>query len=465
MVNEYQSGTGMSVTSVSHFGLQSCNHVWSMAGSDTDDGAAVLVGRLIRSYRDDVRLNGRRLSQDGLLTLMVERGEGYAADLDRSNVSRWESGARLPPREFLVAFGRSLRLPEPEMDRMLVVAGYDSLTDEEGQAALLAAAQSLESQVVTLQREVRGLVDSTATPAAVDATAVMMNALRRMAPTGIYALVVGFVLNALGQNGTLALLGYVLVGFAIVIGQWALRWLKTDRGRTEHDHVVDLFFISLFFLLNTNLLIGVLTRADHFGFYTLGALTNTPMPFLFTMLVNLALALIASIMFSVLWTRQQGSGDGRISHSRAVWITLPPILLTYANVVMFTNLGTWIYFMVVFGILFGAFTIIVALNEPGTSLGDFDSVFRTAIVAMALLCSFGVAGTLATYLAPDAMVTASEFRIVPLPEIGAEELGYTPEEGVELMRLGNLWMSLASIVYLVTVLGGYLLVTIRRAGP
>ena len=32
-------------------------------------------------------------------------------------------------------------------------------------------------------------------------------------------LVVGFVLNALGLNGTLALLGYVLVAFAIVIGQ------------------------------------------------------------------------------------------------------------------------------------------------------------------------------------------------------------------------------------------------------
>ena len=63
------------------------------------------------------------------------------------------------------------------------------------------------------------------------------------------------------------------------------------------------------------------------------------------------------------------------------------------------------------------------------------------------------------------MVTASEFRIVPLPEISAEELGYTPEEGVRLMRLGILWMSLATIVYLATVLGSYVLVTIRRAAP
>ena len=72
----------------------------NMNESHQDDSAAILVGRLIRSYRDGVRRNGRRLSQEGLLDLMVERGEDYATDLDRSSVSRWESGARLAPREF-----------------------------------------------------------------------------------------------------------------------------------------------------------------------------------------------------------------------------------------------------------------------------------------------------------------------------------------------------------------------------
>ena len=68
-----------------------------MDDSHRDDSAATLVGRLIRSYRDDVISNGKRLTQEGLLYLMVERGEEYATDLDRSNVSRWESGARLAP--------------------------------------------------------------------------------------------------------------------------------------------------------------------------------------------------------------------------------------------------------------------------------------------------------------------------------------------------------------------------------
>ena len=273
-----------------------------MDESPRDDSAAILVGRLIRSYRNDVRINGKRLSQDGLLYLMVERGEEFAADLDRSSVSRWESGARLAPRGFLVAFGRSLNVPKPEMDRMLSLAGYESLGDEEGRAAMLAAAQSIESQVQSLQSEVRSLIDSASRPdPPVDAYGVARDALRRMAPPGVYALVVGFILNALGLDGTLALLTYVLVALAIVIGQAVLRWLKPNRVRSEHDHIVDLFFISLFFTTNASLLIGTLTKADHFGFYTFEAFRNTAMPFLATILAHLALSLAASVLFSVLW--------------------------------------------------------------------------------------------------------------------------------------------------------------------
>ena len=434
-----------------------------MDESPRDDSAAILVGRLIRSYRNDVRSNGKRLSQDGLLYLMVERGEEFAADLDRSSVSRWESGARLAPRGFLVAFGRSLNVPKPEMDRMLSLAGYDSLGDEEGRAAMLAAAQSIESQVQSLQSEVHSLIDSASRPdPPVDAYGVARDALRRMAPPGVYALVVGFILNALGLDGTLALLTYVLVALAIVIGQGVLRWLKPNRVRSEHDHIVDLFFISLFFTTNASLLIGTLTKADHFGFYTFEAFRNTAMPFLATILTHLALSLAASVLFSVLWMRQYGSEERGGAFSRAVWITLPPLLLAYASIMVFTNLGAWMYFMVVFGILFGAFTIIVALNEPGMALRNVDFVLKAAIVVITLLVSFGVVATLVTYLDPGIAITASELRIIPLKEISAEELGYTPDQGVEFLRLGTLWMSLANILYLVTVVGGYLLVTIGR---
>ena len=340
-----------------------------------DASAAVLIGRLIRSYRDDARRHGQRLSQDGLLDLMVERGEEYAANLDRSSVSRWESGERLAPREFVVAFGRSLRVPGQEVDRMLSLAGYDTLADEESRAAILAAAQSVESQVESLQREVRSLIDSASPrPSPVDAYAIARDALWRIAPPGVYAVVVGTVLNALGLNETPALLGYVLGAYAIVIGLGVLRWVKPSRERSEHDRAVDLFFMSLFFMMDSSLLAGAFEKTDHFGFYTIEAFTNTPISFLFTILSHLALSLVASIMFSVLWRRQHGSD--RSVFERAVWTTLPPLLFTYISISLATNLGGWYFFMVVFGILFGTFTAIVALNEPGMALAAVGFVLR-----------------------------------------------------------------------------------------
>lgn len=426
-----------------------------MADSSRDDSAAVLVGRLIRSYRLGAGRGGKRLTQEGLLSLMVERGENYAIGLDHSRVSRWERGERLAPREFLVALGRTLEIPKGEVDRMLSLAG-----DDRGEA-ILEVAQGIESRVETLQQDVRVLADSTAAPEpAADTAAVMKDALWRMTPPGVYALAVGFVLNAMGLNGTLALLIYVLIALAIALGQGVLRWLKPNRD--HRDHVLDLFFISLFFTLNAPLLMGALTKSDHFGFYAFEAFTNTPTPFLLTILANLALSLVASVMFNLLWNRKYEREGGRSFFPRAAWTTLYPILFVYANIIIFTNLGAWIYFTVVLGILFGAFTTIVALNEPGIVVKDAGFVFKAAVMVTVILCTFGVAASYTAYLDPDIAVMAAYIRIIPLPEVSPQELGYSDEQGVKLLRLGGLWVSLATIVYLAVVVGGYLLATIRR---
>ena len=166
-----------------------------------------------------------------------------------------------------------------------------------------------------------------------------------------------------------------------------------------------------------------------------------------------------SLLFDVV----PGSRDRGGASYRAIWVTLPPILFTYVSIAVFTNLGAWMSLMVVFGILFGAFTTIVALNEPDMTLGEAGFVLRAAIVVIGLLCAVGVAGSLIAYLDPGMMTTTFEFRLIPLKEVDAEKLGYSGDEGVRLMRLGHLWMYAAYIVYLATVVGGYLLLTIRRA--
>lgn len=86
-----------------------------------------------------------------------------------------------------------------------------------------------------------------------------------------------------------------------------------------------------------------------------------------------------------------------------------------------------------------------------------------AIFAMVLLCSFGIVGAATVYLEPNIQITAAYVRVIPLPEVSPAALGYSDERGGRRLGLGNLWKSLATIVYLVTVVGGYLLVTIRRA--
>ena len=394
---------------------------------------------------------------------MVERGESYAANLDRVNISYWETGARLAPREFLIAFGRAFDIPQREMDRILGLAGYESLSGENRGEAALTATQGIESKVESLRQDVRVLIDSTVElEPRVNAPAVVKSALWRMAPPAAWILAFGFFLDAMDMNGTLLLLAYALAALAIAVGHGVLRWLYRGRDLWAREHIVDLFFISMFFTMNTPALIATLTKADLYGFYTVEAFTNTPMPLLLAMLVNLELSLVASVIFSLLWSRRPGENAQKGALSRAVWVTLPSLLFAYANMVVFTNLGAWMYFLIIFGILFGAFTIIVALDESESALREARVVIKPLIAAIAIFASLGFVGTLMGYIEPGMALTFAEFRIIPLPEITAEELGYTPEEGVELIGLGILWKTLAAFLYLAVVIGGHLAMAIRR---
>lgn len=429
-----------------------------MTNSNEANSAAVLVGRLIRSYRNSVSRDKPKLGQDALLSLMAESGEDYGI-YDRTSVSKWENGKELAPKGFLEALGRTLNIPESEIN--LILAWYDPPASHEASEKLLAVMQSIESRLEDAQNAQEDSGDPAAPePSADDAYAVARSALRKAALPGVYALAVGFMLNAVGLNGTAVVLAHALAAASLVTGQWALRWLKQDRDASEQETIADLFFISLFVTLNTPALIGAFTKADHFGFYTLGPLANTATPFVLMVLANLALSLAGTVTFGLLQRRQYGLDRGQNAFVRAVWITLPPLLLVYVNIIFFTNMGACIFFMIVFGVLFGAFTAIIALNEPGMKLGLDGFVLKATILVIILLCASGVAGMLMGYMEPDIVLTAADLRVIPL---GTEALGYTAEERVERLRLGILWMSLATIAYLAVVVGGYLLMTVRRA--
>ena len=436
-----------------------------MADSERNNSQAALVGRLIKSYRSGAGRNGRGLTQEGLLSLMVERGENYAVRLDRSTISHWERGVRLAPQEFLEALGRALDVPQGEIRLMMVLAGHVPPPPDFGvREEILTAVQSIESRVGNVQQDMRSLMGSSTVPTpSANTSTVVRGALQQAVLPGVYALTIGFVLNAIGLNGTAVLLAYALVAASIVTGQWVLRWLKTGRETSAQDNIAGLFFISLFVTLNSSVLIGAATKADHFGFYTISSFTNTSVPFVLTMVVNLALALAGVLIFSLLWRSQNSPDGGRSTFTRAVFITLPPILFVYVNIIVFTNFGGWIYFMIVLGVMFGAFTAIVAFNEPGLKLGNDGFALKATILVIVLLCSVGVASLIIVYMEPDMLMTAADFRIVSLPEVSHTELGYTAQEGVERVRLGMMFMSLTTILYMAIVVGGYLIMTVRRA--
>ncbi len=431
-----------------------------MTNSAGNGGDLERLGGLLRFYRTDFG-GGRGLSQNGLLALMAERKAEYAA-LDRSAISRWENGARRPPRDFLADFAQSLRLSRAELDALMNLAGYAESAAAEraetlsGVRGIAAKTDGIDRKTDDIRRGVRFLVDSAAAEPPMDAAALAKDALRRAAPPGIYAAAVGWVLNALGQNGTWALMAYVAVALAIVVGQGVLR-------RRRADDAGELFFVSVFFALGAPLLQTAVTGLDTYGFFALWDWADTSIPLLMALMANLALALAASVAFGALRSRRYGRDGAGGAFARAAWTTLPPCLFVYANILLFANVGAWIFFLITLGVIFGAFTAILAFGDRRVALSDWEAKMAlvAAVAVIILLCAVGAAGTLVTYIDPSP-IAIPDHNLLWSWEINWERLGYPQSEWIERARLGFLWMAVSAIAYLATALGGYLVVSIRR---
>ena len=429
-----------------------------MANSDGNRADLERLGDLLRFYRTNFG-GGRGLSQNGMLALMAERKAEYAA-LDRSALSRWENGARRPPRGFLADFALSLRLSRAELDALMNLAGYaESAADDRaetlsGVRGISAKADAIDAKADDIKRGVQILVDAASEPPSADAAALAKDALRRAAAPGIYAAAVGWVLNALGQNGTWVLAAYVAVALAIAVGQGVLR-------RRRADGVGELFFISVFFTLGAPLLQSAITRLDTYGFFALGNLAGSSMPLLLALMANLALALAASVAFGALRGRQYGPKGAGGAFARAAWTTLPPCLFVYVNMLLFANVGAWIFFLITLGVIFGAFTAILAFRDPRAALSDWEA--KTALIAavavIILLCAVGAAGTIAAYISHSPMAIP-DHNLLWSWEVDWERVGYPQSEWLERARVSLPLMALPSIVYLATALGGFLLVSI-----
>ena len=389
-----------------------------MMKSDENGVDLKRLGVLLRLYRTDSG-DGR----DEMVERMAKRNADHAG-IDAATVARWENGESAPPREFLEDFADLFQLSKTERNAMMELGGC-------APGGPLDLAASLGKDAVR----------------------------RGIAPK-VYAWGAGYSLNALGQDGTVVLVGYSAVSLAIVGGQGILRWRKADT-------VSELFFMTMFFVLNASLFMFAITRMDHFGFYALIPGSGGSYFLLLTLVAHLALALAASAIFDALRGMMYPKKGSRRktpdqAFVRALWTTLPPCLFVFFNMMVFVNQGGWVFYLITLGVAVAAFATILAFRDERVALSDFEAKLSLAasVAAVIALCAMGAAGTMVAYLSPSPLALP-DHNLLTSWEIDYERLGYPAEEMMERYRMGLLLMSTAVITYMAIALGGFLLSAAR----
>ena len=285
----------------------------------------------------------------------------------------------------------------------------------------------------------------------------MRYAFSRFLLPGSCVALVGYFLSSLGWNSSFMLAVYVGVATCLLTAQGFSRLRQSDN-------LGELLFVTVFFQLSIALFHAPLTRMDPYGLYAIGDFAGTSIPFTPGLLSNLFVAMAAGLLFAYLWRWQySGPAVGKSAYSRAAWTVISPIAFVYACLLAFSNVGFWIFCLGLFTVLAGVFMALVVLRDKGISVGEWDQRFLlwTAVTVTIVLTVLGAAAILVTYLQPSLLAVADQGLFYSW-DIDFHALGYPPDELAERFRVGIVWASLASLAYMVVVIGGKLIVTIYR---
>ena len=245
-----------------------------------------------------------------------------------------------------------------------------------------------------------GVADDAEASGAQSASSTLGTAIRfwflRILPLGM-CIVGGYALSFYGWSHAWMPTAYVAFVAGIVLAQG---FLLPDRDAGLREF----FWVSLFFLLTTPLLQFAPIRMDHYSLYAIGNLAGTQVPYMLALLLNLLIASAAGLMFQLLW-KWQYSGDSSESSAlrRAAWVALPPVISTYAVVVVITNTSVSIQMAVLLPVLGAIFTALLVLRDPTFNPSERDRLFllSTASVLAMLSTTLGGIAILSIYLAPD----------------------------------------------------------------
>lgn len=422
------------------------------------------VGMLMRAYRESfAQPDGRKgLTQEELLGRMAEVDGEYGERYSHSTVSRWESGATRPTRQRLIAFGKALELSSVEVEGLITLAGLDDRLGDYGRPGAMSGADvGLDDGSDDALMAV-GVSDAKAAdrPASTsNLSGAIRFCLSRFLLPGLCVAGGGYLLSSLGWTADWIMTLFIVVVMGLVLTQGFLRMRKGDQLR-------EFFFVSLFFVLSTPLLQMPLIRMDNYGFYTIADFAGTPIPCLLALMVNLALALIAGLMFDLLykWLYSRDVSERR-APQRAAWVALVPLVFVYCCVMVISNIGSWLHLTVVLPVLGVVFITLLVLRDPMVKPRERDLRFLlwTVVTATIVLSALGGAGILTLYLAPSSL-PQPDHNLLYSWDIDFTALGYTQDELTQRLHLGFLWVALSNFVYIVVVVAGNLIVAVYRRG-
>ena len=438
----------------------------SMSERDLGRARAAQVGFLMRSYRQSFSAGGGRrgLTQEALLERMGSVDRNYAERYSHGTVSRWESGGTRPTIQRLKVFGKALNLSRTEVAGLILLSGLAS----DFRTALGHVTGGIDAgRVVGLGEPPHQMTDTAVkddggeAALAESAQSFLRTAVRfwvfRTVPLGLFV-AGGYALTVFGWNNAWMPAAYIAVATAIVLAQG---FLLPDRG----SPLREFFWVSLFFLLTTPLLQFAPIRTDHYGFHALGNLAGTQMPYMLALLSNLVIASLAGLMFQTLWRWQYlGSQDGSSPLKRAAWVALPPLFLTYAVVVVISNISVTIQLAILVPVLGAVFIALLVLRDPAFNPSERDRLFllSTATVFGMISTTLGAITILAIYLSPDLPSVLPDHNQLRAWQIDFVALGLTREEALDRLNLGYMWHAMWVFVYMVFVVGGRLIVNIYR---
>ena len=427
---------------------------------------AAQAGFAMRAYRESfLSDDGQRgLSQEGLLRLMASIDDEYAERFSHATVSRWESGATRPTVRRLQVFGMALGLSPTEVAGLILLAGLaPDLQTASSMAISGGSSQSPGYEPVP--DEADGPTDP---GAGGGATATAPPLLRgwvrfvflRCLPLSVAIVGLGYALSFLDWENIWTPAFYVVLATALVVAQGFLLPDRTVPNR-------EFFWVTLFVVLSTPLLQFAPLGMDHYALYRVGDSVGTYVPFLLALLVNLALAGSAGLMFQFLWQWQHSryGGEGSVVQ-QSVWSVLPPVGFVYAVILVISNASVWIQLGVLMPATAALFIALLVVQDPSTNPSERDRQFllSTTLAAAIVSSVLGLLTIIAVYVSPDLPMVLPDHNLLNSWEIDFAALGFSREEAMDRLNLGYPWHAMTVFAYMAFVVAGNLVASMYRLG-